>query len=195
MIEVAVDVAAEREAKTTTLIGKRVPKLDAPEKATGLARYIEDLKLPRMLYGKILFADRPHARIVDIDTSAAEAMPGVRAVITGSDIELVPFGFGQDNTALKADKVTSLRGDLELKRSAGEEPAASEEIPLRIGLGHDGFWAIHSPVDRLHIRCGAHNHGEYLILRSAAAVRFHSERQEQLTQNAEVVSSDPTPDS
>ncbi|MHC4091214.1 MAG: hypothetical protein ACYSVY_13235, partial [Planctomycetota bacterium] len=81
MVSVAADVAVAKEVEPKTeektLIGKRVPKLDAPEKATGLARYIEDIKLPRMLYGKILFAGRPHARIVEIDTAAAKAMAGV----------------------------------------------------------------------------------------------------------------------
>ena len=108
MPEKAVETTKKRKASRGrgTLIGQAVPKLDAPEKATGLARYLEDIKLPRMLYGKILFADRPHAAIVDIDTSEARAMRGVRAVLTADDIELVPFGFGQDNTAF-------FRADLE----------------------------------------------------------------------------------
>jgi len=84
MIKTATELDSKRATETTVFIGKRIPKLDAPEKATGLARYIEDITLPRMLYGKIFFADRPHARIVNIDTSAAESMPGVRAVITAA---------------------------------------------------------------------------------------------------------------
>ncbi len=51
-----------------TLIGKSFPKLDAAERATGRAVYIQDLKLPRMLHAAILRSDRVHAKIVSIDT-------------------------------------------------------------------------------------------------------------------------------
>ena len=88
-----------------TLIGQRVRKPDAPEKATGKTRYINDMVLPQMLIGKVLFAGRPHARIVRIDTSAAEKLPGVHAVLTGKDAVGFKFGFTRDNVALK-DKAT-----------------------------------------------------------------------------------------
>ena len=71
-----------------TLIGKRVPKLDAPQKVTGEAKYVHDLELPGMLIGKILRSDRVHARIVRIDVEAARALPGVHAVLTADSIEL-----------------------------------------------------------------------------------------------------------
>ena len=68
-----------------TLIGASVPKPDAPAKVTGRARYLQDLDVPGMLHGKILRADRPHARIRSIDTSEARALHGVHAVITAAD--------------------------------------------------------------------------------------------------------------
>ena len=80
MVEVAPEVILDQETKKKTLIGERITKLDAPEKAAGLTRYIEDMKKPRMLYGKILFAGRPHARILKIDTSEAKAMQGVTSL-------------------------------------------------------------------------------------------------------------------
>ena len=67
-------------------VGKSVPKLDAVDKATGRAQYIQDLKLPGMLYGKLLRSPLPHARIRAIDTRKAEAMPGVVAILTGADL-------------------------------------------------------------------------------------------------------------
>ena len=88
----------------TTLIGQRVKKPDAPDKSTGKTRYINDMVLPQMLIGKVLFAGRAHARIVRIDTSAAEKLPGVYAVLTGKDAAGLKFGFVRDNVALK-DKV------------------------------------------------------------------------------------------
>src|SRR5262249_52218950 len=59
-------------------------RLDAENKVTGCARYATDLSLPGMLHGKIVRSDRPHARVVRIDTSAAERLPGVEAVFTAS---------------------------------------------------------------------------------------------------------------
>ncbi|MGN8875934.1 xanthine dehydrogenase family protein molybdopterin-binding subunit [Pseudoflavonifractor sp. HCP28S3_F10] len=64
------------------MIGKRLPIRDAVVKTTGQLRYVADMKLPRMLHGKILFSPVAHARIKSIDTSKAEALPGVRAVVT-----------------------------------------------------------------------------------------------------------------
>ncbi|MCK5406068.1 MAG: molybdopterin-dependent oxidoreductase, partial [Candidatus Krumholzibacteria bacterium] len=95
-----------------TLIGKPFPKLDAPEKATGRARYVHDLVRPRMLYGAIRRTDRVHARIARIHTDEAKALPGVHAVITAADIENVPFGHGQDNTPLKGEKVRCIRDEI-----------------------------------------------------------------------------------
>ncbi|HWQ96817.1 MAG TPA: molybdopterin cofactor-binding domain-containing protein [Clostridia bacterium] len=63
-------------------IGANVPIAQAALKATGQMMYTADMKLPHMLHAKVLFSPRPHARIVRIDTSRAEALPGVHAVIT-----------------------------------------------------------------------------------------------------------------
>ena len=68
-----------------TLLGKDMKRIDTAAKATGEAIFSADLSLPRMLVGKVLRSPYPHARIVSIETSKAEALPGVRAVITGHD--------------------------------------------------------------------------------------------------------------
>ncbi len=86
-------------------VGKRVPKKDVLPKITGTAQYIQDLKLPGMLHGAILRSGVSRARIRSIDTSEAEAAPGVRRVLTGADCDGVVFGFGKDNTPLKKDMV------------------------------------------------------------------------------------------
>jgi xanthine dehydrogenase molybdenum-binding subunit len=98
--------------KKESIIGRGFPKLDAHEKATGRARYIHDITRPRMLYGAIRRTDRVHARIIAIHTDKARALPGVRAVITAADIKNVPFGHGDDNTALKGDKVRCTRDEI-----------------------------------------------------------------------------------
>ncbi len=66
----------------TVVIGQRVPRIDALEKVTGRAKYTSDLKLPGMLYGAFLRSPHAHAKIKRIDTSKAEALPGVKAVLT-----------------------------------------------------------------------------------------------------------------
>ena len=63
-----------------TLIGKRTPRVDSPEKVSGQARYTYDIKRPGMLYGKMVRSPYAHCKIVSIDTSAAEKMPGVKAI-------------------------------------------------------------------------------------------------------------------
>ncbi len=68
------------EAGKRSLIGKRISRVDGPDKVSGRAKYTFDLNRPGMLYGKIVRSPYAHARIVSIDTSAAEKMPGVKAV-------------------------------------------------------------------------------------------------------------------
>src|SRR3954468_18295537 len=62
------------------VIGKPTPRLDGRAKVTGAAKYTADIKLPGMLYGRMVTSDVPHAKITSIDTSAAEKAPGVKAV-------------------------------------------------------------------------------------------------------------------
>ena len=74
-------MASWGEAKDSRLIGKRVARLSGAEKATGRAKYTFDIKRPGMLYGRILRSPVAHATITNIDLSAAEALPGVKAAI------------------------------------------------------------------------------------------------------------------
>ena len=68
------------DAQHRTLIGGRVTRVDAPAKVSGQAKYTYDMHRPGMLYGKVLRCPYAHAKVVSIDTSAAEKMPGVKAV-------------------------------------------------------------------------------------------------------------------
>jgi len=69
--------------KETRVVGTRRMRVDAYERVSGTAKYPSDIVLPGMLYGAILGSPHPNARIRSVDTSAAEAMPGVQAVLTG----------------------------------------------------------------------------------------------------------------
>ena len=81
--------------KEYKVVGTRPVRHDGADKVTGMARYSADINLPGMLYGKVLRSPHAHARIKSIDTSKAEAMAGVRAVITGADI-VEPTGRASD---------------------------------------------------------------------------------------------------
>jgi CO/xanthine dehydrogenase Mo-binding subunit len=76
----------------TQSVGKSVPRIDARGKVTGEAHYPGDLSMPGMLHAKILFAERPHARVIRIDTSKAEAADGVAAVYTAKDVPVNEYG-------------------------------------------------------------------------------------------------------
>ncbi len=72
--------------KEYSVVGKRFPQRDGLKKATGRAKYTTDMVLPGMLFGKILRSPHAHAGILNIDTSEARKLKGVRAVITGKEI-------------------------------------------------------------------------------------------------------------
>src|SRR6266849_2864958 len=90
-----------------SIIGKPTAMIDAAEKTTGGGKYTDDLSVPGMLIGKILHSPYPHARIRRIDTTRAESLDGVAAVVTGKDAP-TPYGIlpvGHDEHALALDKV------------------------------------------------------------------------------------------
>ncbi len=96
-----------------SLIGQRITKLDAPEKASGKTRYVHDISLPGQLHAAILRSTRVHARIVRIDTSKAKMLPGVHAVITAADVpDQRPIGVAKDHLPLKSDRVRSTRDEI-----------------------------------------------------------------------------------
>src|SRR5215831_15533258 len=89
-----------------TVVGRDVPRTDALPKVTGAAQYVADLHLPGMLYAAVLRSPHPHARIVSIDTGAAAAMPGVKAIVTGEDTAKRKWGaFRPDLYPLAIGKV------------------------------------------------------------------------------------------
>src|SRR5918992_122000 len=83
-------------------VGRSVPRIDGIEKVTGKAKFVGDLALPGMLQGRILRSSYPHARILSIDATKAEALPGVAAVLTSADLtDLNPTYNGRPVIATK----------------------------------------------------------------------------------------------
>ena len=88
------------------VVGSRLIRQDALEKATGAARYLADLTLPGLAHAKLLTAGVPHARVLGLDVSAARALPGVLAVLTREDVPDVRYGpFVRDRTLFAGDIV------------------------------------------------------------------------------------------
>jgi 4-hydroxybenzoyl-CoA reductase alpha subunit len=105
--------------ETYSVVGRRVQRVEGFDKVTGEAKYIADIALPGLLIGKILRSPYPHARILRIDTSRAERVRGVRAVVTAEDTIKRPWGaFFADQYILSVGKA----------RYVGEEVAAAAAI-------------------------------------------------------------------
>jgi len=79
-------IQPSKPVRAHTIIGKPQRKIEGLAKSSGRAVYTDDITLPGMLHGKILRSPYPHAEIVSIDTSKAEALAGVHAVVTGQDM-------------------------------------------------------------------------------------------------------------
>ena len=80
---------ASQQVGPMDTVGHNVPRIDAYERVTGRATYTGDVRLPGMLYARVLRSPHPHARIRSIDVSKAQALPGVRAVVTHETHELI----------------------------------------------------------------------------------------------------------
>jgi CO/xanthine dehydrogenase Mo-binding subunit len=116
-------------------VGKSVARKDAPEKATGNAQYTVDIALPGMLCGKILRSPHPHAKILKLDTSRAERLPGVRAVVTAKDSLKIKHGFVEtprypaDQYPIAVDRVRYV-GEEIAGVAAMDEQTAEEALRL-----------------------------------------------------------------
>ena len=129
------------------VVGQRLPKLDAPQKVTGQIAYADDLRMSGMLEGAILRSPHPHARILSIDVSAAEQLPGVRAVIHAGNVEQRRFGYGKDNLPLKGDKVRFI-GDEVAAVAAIDEDTAKRALGL-IHVEYEVLPAVFDPFEAL----------------------------------------------
>jgi 4-hydroxybenzoyl-CoA reductase alpha subunit len=131
------------------LIGRRLRKVDGAGKVTGSAVYTDDIVLPAMLHGRILRSPHPHARILSIDTRAAEGLPGVHAVVTGRDmpVEYCIIPWTRDETPLCTDKVRFI-GDGVAAVAAIDEDTAIRALDL-ICIEYEVLPGIHRPEDAL----------------------------------------------
>ncbi len=121
------------------VVGQRLPLAEAYEKVTGRAEYCSTIRLPGMLVGKILRSPHPHAKVLSVDTSKAEALAGVRAVVSGKDFTPKPYtwnvmtyqlpGGEINDMVLFGDKVRQV-GDAVAAVAAVDEPTAKKALEL-----------------------------------------------------------------
>jgi 4-hydroxybenzoyl-CoA reductase alpha subunit len=144
-----VEKTVAREAEPLTIIGKPKMKVDAMAKVAGETLFADDLSLPRMLYCKLHRSPHPHARIVKVDTTRAQAVEGVVATLVGSEL---PITFGilpvsQDEHALCLDKVR-FAGDPVAAVAAIDEETAERAARL-IDVEYEVLPAVMSVEDAL----------------------------------------------
>jgi len=130
-------------------IGKSHIRVDALEKVTGKATYAGDVYLPGMLMCKLLTSTHSHALIKSIDTSAAEALPGVRCVITGKDYPDAWFGSGamKDRRVMARDEVFYI-GEPVAAVAADDEITALEAVEL-IKVEYEGIKNVVDPLEAI----------------------------------------------
>ncbi|HSM05980.1 MAG TPA: xanthine dehydrogenase family protein molybdopterin-binding subunit [Longimicrobiales bacterium] len=117
-----------------SVIGTSMRKIDGLAKSTGRARYTDDIALPGMLHGKILRSPHPHARIVSVDTSTAEAMEGVHAVVTGRDMPVL-YGiipWTPDEYPLAVDRVRYIGDGVAAVAAVDEDTAIRALDAIRV---------------------------------------------------------------
>jgi CO/xanthine dehydrogenase Mo-binding subunit len=124
--------------RTRTQVGVSHPRRDAAEKLRGQAQFVGDMLVPRMLHGRVLRSPLPHARIVAIDTSAAERIPGVVCVLTGADLQDIDPYYGhaiKDRPIIAIDKVR-FHGE-QVAAVAAETPSAAAAAVEAIVVEYD----------------------------------------------------------
>lgn len=129
-------------------LGQPIPRVEGPAKVTGLLKYTADFDRPGILWGKVLRSPLPHARILNIDTSKAETLPGVKAIITARDVAPRLVGASlKDMPVLARNRV----------RYVGEEVAAvaaidadtAEEAVALIQVDYEELAAVFDPVEAM----------------------------------------------
>jgi CO/xanthine dehydrogenase Mo-binding subunit len=159
-------------------IGNDVSRVDAFEKVTGTAQFTADLRLPGMLYTKLVKSPHAHARIINIDASEAEKILGVRAILTGKEI---PYKFGiymQDKGALAQEKVRYV-GEPVVAVAADTEEIAEQAVEL-VKVEYEELPAVFDPRDAIkeeaplvHERLHEYVHAPFIFPKSHTNIANH----------------------
>lgn len=134
----------------TKIVGQSLPRIDAYDKVTGQARYPDDFSMPGMLHGKVVWSEHPHARVRRIDTSKAEAYPGVVRVITYQDVPVNEYGINitdQPVLVAEGDKVRWV-GD-RMAIVVAETERAAEEARRLVQVDYEPLPVVTDPREAM----------------------------------------------
>lgn len=142
-------------------VGKAVPQVTAREKVLGKAQYAGDIKLPGMLHAKVLRSPYPHARVARIDTAAACALPGVKAVVTGADAPARKWGVAHKQQSVLASGKVRFAGEEVAAVVAVDEDTARDALDL-IAVEYEELPAVLDPdqalaADAPEVHAGSRN--------------------------------------
>ena len=135
-------------AETFSIIGKPLPPYDGADRVSGRAEYTADVKLPGLLYAKILRSPYPHARVTKLDTRKAAALPGVKAVLTFKDTAGVPAGPGLGKKKSVLSEEVRFVGDGVAAVAAVRESIAEDALRL-IEVEYDRLPFVLDPEEAL----------------------------------------------
>ena len=145
-----IEYQPQKSAMNLNVVGKRLPKIDAPDKATGRAIYTDDIALPNMIYGKLLLSPHPHARIKSINVEKAKTLTGVKVILTGADVTDITYGTSPpryDENVLAKNKVRYV-GDVVAAVAAIDEETCYKAIKL-IEVEYEELPAIFDPMEAM----------------------------------------------
>ena len=133
---------------TFRVIGRPVPRLEGVEKVTGSARYVADMALPGLLWGRVLRSPYPHARLLRVDASRARQVPGVHAVLTGEDVPEVRVGRRLRDLPVLARGVVRFVGE-KVAAVAAETPEAAQAALDLIEVEYEELPAVFDPEEAM----------------------------------------------
>jgi 4-hydroxybenzoyl-CoA reductase subunit alpha len=145
-----IEYQPQKSAMNLSVVGKRLPKIDAPDKATGRALYTDDITLPNMIYGKLLLSPVPHAKIKSINTKKAKSLPGVKLILKGEDVTDISYGTSPpryDENVLAKDRVRYV-GDVVAAIAAVDEETCYRAIKL-IEVEYEELPAVYDPIEAM----------------------------------------------
>lgn len=159
-------------------VGTSVKKVDGVRKVTGYTKYTDDMKMSKMLYAKAKRSPLPHAKIVSIDTTKAEALEGVKAIITGEDVKTKVGLYLEDKTFLAVEKVRYV-GEAVAAVAAETEEIAKEACEL-IEVEYEELPGVFGIKDALapdaalvHEDLGNYKHGSIFFPKAGTNIANH----------------------
>lgn len=129
-------------------LGKRIPRLDAPLEASGELIYGDDIARPGMLYAAAHYSSYSHAKILSVDCTKAEQMPGVHGVITARNVPFNRFGISHIDQPVLADDKVRCMGDA-IAVVAAETPQLAKEAAAQIQVSYEPLEPVLDPIRAL----------------------------------------------